>query len=77
VELDVDIFEQLVLARPAKRHRVYHAMDLNFWLRAGSKAVDLGAPLPTINDGFSGTAPDLGALEQDQPEPHYGPHWVT
>jgi hypothetical protein len=45
--------------------------------RAGSKAVDAGTPLPTINDGFSGTAPDLGALERDQPAPHYGPRWVT
>jgi hypothetical protein len=77
VELDFDIFENLAPPDLAKRHHVYHAMDLNFQLRAGSKAVDAGTPLPTINDGFSGTAPDLGALERDQPAPHYGPRWVT
>ena len=29
--------------------------------------------LPNINDGFTGNAPDLGALEVGQPLPHYGP----
>jgi hypothetical protein len=33
--------------------------------------------LPTVNDGFSGKAPDLGALEVNQPVPHYGPRWIT
>jgi hypothetical protein len=26
-----------------------------------------------VTDGFSGRSPDLGALEQGQPMPHYGP----
>lgn len=77
VELDFDIFENLSPPDPTDRHRVHHAMDLNFRLKAGSKAVDAGVLLPTINDTFSGTAPDLGALELNQPEPHYGPRWVT
>jgi hypothetical protein len=46
-------------------------------LKPGSKAVDAGVVLPTINDGFTGKAPDLGALEQGKPEPHYGPRWLT
>jgi len=29
--------------------------------------------LPTVTDGFTGRAPDLGALELGQPLPHYGP----
>jgi hypothetical protein len=29
--------------------------------------------LPTITDGFAGSAPDLGALEVGKPVPHYGP----
>lgn len=75
VELDYDVFESL--AKPtAQRHHVYHAMDLNFQLRAGSKAVDAGQVLPNINDGFVGKAPDLGALERGAPEPHYGPRWI-
>ncbi len=77
VELDFDIFESLTPPDPAQRYRVYHSMDLNFRLRAGSKAVDAGVPLPTVNDGFTGRAPDLGALEVGKPEPHYGPRWIT
>ncbi|MCX6632501.1 MAG: hypothetical protein NTW28_33270 [Candidatus Solibacter sp.] len=77
LEVDFDIFENLVPADPAKRHAVYHAMDLDFRLRAGSKAVDAGVPIPTINEGFSGSAPDLGALELGAPPPKYGPAWLT
>jgi hypothetical protein len=50
---------------------------LNFRLRAGGKAVDAGARLPNVNDGFTGKAPDLGALELGAPEPRYGPRWLT
>lgn len=28
---------------------------------------------PNVTDGYSGNAPDLGALESGQPMPHYGP----
>lgn len=76
-EVDFDIFESLQPPDAAKRHAVYHAMDLNFRLRSGSRAVDAGIPLPTVNDGFAGKAPDLGALEVGKPEPKYGPRWLT
>jgi hypothetical protein len=36
-------------------------------------AIDGGMLLPTINDDFTGKAPDLGAYELDRPVPHYGP----
>ena len=55
---------------------VYHAMDLNFRLKPTGKAVDAGVVLPTVNDGFHGTAPDIGALEVGKPEPKYGPRWL-
>ena len=42
-------------------------------LKANSAAVDKGIPLPNINDGYRGRAPDLGAYELGEPEPHYGP----
>lgn len=77
LEVDYDIFEKLAPPDVTRRHHVYHAVDLNFRLKPGSKAVDAGAVLPTINDGFTGRAPDLGALEVGQPEPHYGPRWIT
>ena len=77
IEVDFDIFEKMQPANPATRHAVYHAMDLNFRLKPGSKAVDAGTPIPTINDGFAGRAPDLGALEVGKPEPKYGPRWLN
>jgi hypothetical protein len=77
IEVNYDIFENLSPPDPARRHHVYHSMDLNFQLKANSKAIDAGVVLPTLNDDFTGKAPDLGALELDQKEPHYGPRWIT
>ena len=76
IEVDFDIFEDMAPPDPSKRHAVYHAKDLNFRLQPGSKAVDAGVRIPTVNDGFAGDAPDLGALEAGRPEPHYGPRWL-
>jgi hypothetical protein len=42
-------------------------------LARGCPAIDAGAILPNINDGFVGKAPDLGAYEKGQPLPTYGP----
>ena len=42
-------------------------------LAAGCPAIDAGAVLPNINDGFLGGAPDLGAYEYGAPLPIYGP----
>jgi hypothetical protein len=53
--------------------KLYKAEDLDFRLKPDSAAVDRGTPLPNITDGFNGRAPDLGALEAQQPVPHYGP----
>lgn len=77
VEVDFDIFEKLSPPDPAQRYALYHAMDLNFKLKPGSKAVDAGVVIPTVNDEFSGRAPDLGALEVGKAAPHYGPRWLT
>ena len=77
VEVDFDIFENLAPADPARRYHVYHSRDLNFHLKAASKAIDAGQVLPTINDGFTGKGPDLGALEYGRKDPHYGPRWIT
>ena len=77
VEVDFDIFQSLTPPDPSKRHAVYHSMDLNFALKPGSKAVDAGVAIPTINDDFAGRAPDLGALESGKPLPKWGPRWLT
>jgi hypothetical protein len=76
IEVDFDIFESLAPPDPAARHAVYHAVDLNFRLKPGGRAVDAGVVIPTVNDGFTGRAPDLGALEVGKQEPRYGPRWL-
>lgn len=77
IEVDFDVFESMKPPNPARRYDVYHSIDLNFRLNPKGKAVDAGVPLPTINDNFTGRAPDLGAIELNQPEPRYGPRWIT
>ena len=52
---------------------LYDAEDLDFRLRPGSAAIDWGMVLPSVTDGFTGSAPDLGALEVGGAAPHYGP----
>ena len=58
----------------APRRLSRHGPELR--LKPASKAVDAGVPIPTVNDGFTGRAPDLGALEVGKPEPRYGPRWL-
>jgi hypothetical protein len=74
--VDYDIFENVrrLDAQDAKTvQRIYKAADLDFRLKAGAAPVDRGVVLPTVTDGFSGRAPDIGALESGQPLPHFGP----
>jgi hypothetical protein len=42
-------------------------------LKAGSKAIDAGAPVPNLCEDFEGKAPDLGPYEFGRPAAHYGP----
>lgn len=48
-------------------------------LASNSDAIDRGVVLANVNDGFSGTGPDLGALELGCPSPLFGvrPDGVT
>jgi hypothetical protein len=76
VLLDYDIFEKVPMLNARDLvaiRKLYDAKDLDFRLKPGSAAVDKGVVIPNITDGYSGTAPDLGALEVGQPMPHYGP----
>ncbi len=77
IEIGYDIFLNLPPPDPASRHAVYHAADLDFRLRPGSAAVDAGDRIPTVNDRFTGKAPDLGAIESGSPPPRYGPRWLA
>jgi hypothetical protein len=76
VLVDYDVFVNVprLDARDAGTvQRLYRAEDVDFRLRPGSMAVDRGLRLPNVTEGFSGSAPDLGALELGAPPPHYGP----
>ena len=74
--VDYDIFMKVAKLDAkdlATVQRLYKAEDLDFRLKPGSAAVDRGVALPNVTDGFTGQAPDLGALEVGQPMPVYGP----
>jgi hypothetical protein len=53
--------------------KLYKASDFDFRIKPDSVAVDRGVILPNVTDGYSGKAPDLGALEVGQEAPQYGP----
>jgi hypothetical protein len=42
-------------------------------LRTACTAIDVGEPLPNVNDGYAGSAPDLGAHEYQAATAVYGP----
>jgi hypothetical protein len=76
VLVDYDVFvnvPKLDAQDEATVQKVYKAESFDFRLKPGSAAVDRGAILSNVTDGFSGPAPDLGALEIGQTPPHYGP----
>jgi hypothetical protein len=73
VLVDFNSFIAVPLPDKADPQRLYPPEELDFRLRPGSPAIDAGVELPTITDGFSGKAPDLGAYEVGAPVPHYGP----
>jgi len=56
---------------PLSDYRTY-IQPADLTLAFGSNAVDAGIVLPSVNDNFSGSAPDLGALEQGAEMPTYG-----
>ncbi|MGV3591812.1 MAG: hypothetical protein ACO1PZ_08980, partial [Gammaproteobacteria bacterium] len=71
--VDWSVFVKAAPPEPGDPTRIYRAGDFDFSLVAGSAAIDAGAVLPGITDGFTGNAPDLGALESGKPAPVYGP----
>ncbi len=51
----------------------YSPSDIDLQLAPNSVAVDKGQVLANINDGYTGSAPDLGCYERGKPVPWYGP----
>jgi hypothetical protein len=79
VLVDYDVFvnvPQPSAQDPMQRTTVYRIAGVDFRLKPGSAAVDRGVFIPNVADGFTGVAPDLGALEVGQQPPHYGPRYV-
>jgi len=58
---------------PKTVQKLYDFKNYDFRLKPGSAAIDKGVVIPNVNDGFTGSAPDLGAFEAGQPLPTYGP----
>jgi hypothetical protein len=73
VLVDYNIFEHVKMPDESDPQHLYNPEDYDFRLKPGSAAIDAGTLLSTINDDFTGRAPDLGALELGTPLPHYGP----
>ncbi|MFL6416235.1 MAG: hypothetical protein ACJ74Y_11285 [Bryobacteraceae bacterium] len=71
--VDYNIFVNVKMPDATDPQRLYKSDDFDLRLAPGSAAIDAGLTLPSINDGYSGRAPDLGAYELDRPIPHYGP----
>ena len=73
VLVDYDIFQNAKMPDKSDPQHLYSPEDFDFRLKPGSAAIDRGVLIPTINDDFTGRAPDLGAYELDRALPHYGP----
>ena len=76
VLVDYDVFVNVPKLDAQQRstvQRVYKAEDFDFRLKPGAVAIDKGVALAGVTDGYTGSAPDLGALEAGQAPPHYGP----
>jgi hypothetical protein len=74
--VDYDIFvnvPRLDAQDAATVQKIYKAEQFDFRLKPNAAPVDKGVVLPNVTDGFSGRAPDIGALEVGKPVPHYGP----
>ncbi len=73
VLVDYDTFVRVTMPDRTDPQRLYKPDGLDFRPRPGSAAVDAGVELPSITDGFAGSAPDIGAYESGRPVPQYGP----
>jgi hypothetical protein len=74
--VDYDVFmnvRRLDAQDVSSLQKLFRADDFDFRLKPASAAVDRGTVLPNVTEGFSGKAPDLGALEYGAPAPRYGP----
>lgn len=72
VQVDLSVFASTV-AYPSSPMTLYAAPDLR--IGSGSAAAGAGENVPGVSDGFTGTAPSLGAYEPGATLPTYGPRY--
>jgi hypothetical protein len=75
VEVGLDVFATMPESLASGPFPERAAPDLR--LASGGAAIDRGALLANVNDGFAGAAPDLGAYELGSALPSYGPRSGT
>ncbi len=73
ITVGLDAFVNVKPTDESDPRTLYAPETLDFRLKPRSAAIDKGIQLPTITDGFTGKAPDLGAYEFGTTPPHYGP----
>jgi hypothetical protein len=70
IVVDYSVFRR---AAPASAGRTYALDAFDFQLKPGAAPVDAGTVVPTITDGFTGSATELGCYERGKSVPRYGP----
>lgn len=60
-------FDVFIRASPVQNGKTYQTFDFDRRLQTASNAIDAHVRLPNINDDFTGSAPDPGALEHGRP----------
>ena len=73
VTVGLDTFVNVKPTDESDPRKLYLPENMDFRLSPHSAAKDKGVELPTITDGFKGSAPDLGAYEFGSAPPQYGP----
>lgn len=71
--LNTETFRSVTAPDWTNPGKLYIAESFDLQLRPRSLAVDAGATLPGVTDGYTGKAPDMGAYEVGVAPPHYGP----
>ena len=70
IQVDYSIFRK---ADRPERGVTYTPDQVDLRLQPGCRALDAGCVLPTVTDGYTGKAPDLGCHELGAPATRYGP----
>jgi len=66
-------YEDFVRARPPAAGATVQPENWDLRLRPTAAGIDRGCVLPNVNDGYEGTAPDLGCYELGSEPMHCGP----